>query len=43
MQATAERLSRTYPETNAGQTVLIDADTHEEYSSAGRCVCLPLS
>ncbi len=31
MQATAERLSRVYPETNAGQTVLVDADTHEEY------------
>lgn len=31
MQAIAERLSRVYPETNAGQTVLVDADTQEEY------------
>jgi putative ABC transport system permease protein len=30
-QATAERLSRLYPETNTGQGVFVDEDTHEEY------------
>ncbi|MFB3905770.1 MAG: ABC transporter permease [Acidobacteriota bacterium] len=40
LQATAERLSRLYPETNARQSVLVDADTHEEYF-VNRTVRLP--